>query len=1585
MRPGWLKLRACAAGVLVLAQLTVGGSATRASDRIATGAAPPTARLAFTDDRDELVTVGGTSDGGSCTDCPKHRGEASVTQIRNFNGTRITAKYESFVSTEGGDADGEVWVALPLTTAPGSMGVPQPLTCGNDSVETHPVVSPDGTKVAYASNRSGNFDIWIQAIPATGTFDCATLPPPVQLTSQPGDDLWPTWIQDAGNSSTAVAFSSTRTDPLGDIYLQAVGSPDVAGSPSAAHRITNDPGAETQPASVRFFDQFGNDAPRLFFTTTRYRPDGSLAVMAGPPDTGGPFDFTSPWPDSPPPQSSEAAPSRDAEALLFTTTEDDPYGDVRAIGVVLNGSLPNAELDGRSTPVAAQPGVAESHGAWLDAAPGVATRWIVTRRAIDADIADTIATNGSDRRTLSSAVDTGVPARTLDESSPTYAPDGRIAYSRATPDVADPGREIVTAAPDGSGVAPLVDGRSARDVDLRPAWSPDGTRIAFVRIHWNGDGYDPARIFVADLANGTTTKVSTFAPPVAGSEYTDEDPAWSPDGRRLAITRSIAGPADVSVTLAPTARTIFTGDNADLTATVHNAGPGSAADTVLRFTIPAGLSIARFVPIGCSASGDTVTCPLDKLASGATSSIDISLTGNAAGSFDVRATASSNTNDPDSGNNTATAQVTVAPRPDLQASVSAIGGTGSASLTGTVQNVGAGPAGPSEFQFSFPGMAADTTLPAGCVATGSGTAQGVLCQVPGLAAGASAQFGFKTFAGQGNYRIDVMASVSTGEVNVANNDASTTVQVSPPGPHSAHIRRLQTPAHRWAGNRKAPDSGTTRLLTGPTRHGSAPSRHLAAPILTIQRATQPGTQLTDPDVQIWAIDAETGAGARLTVSCPSAPCTRITGREPAWSPDGLRIAFVDHGAVKIATLVDADSNGVADIPETATPTIDQVTGLTGAGTTASPFAPTPSRAIIETAEDPAWSPDGTEIAIAAQPAGQPDQRGVYAIKPDGTGLRTIAQLRGPETEPAWQPYTDVGVTITATPSSILQGQPTTLTATVFNLGPMRVVQATLTVTLPAGLSVTALPTGCTQVGDTVTCTLLTVKKGTPETVQVGVTGTTDGKDQLVTATVTGESPDPDPTNNTASTTVTVRPFPDLGVVIAAVPATIVIGDTTEVTATAVNPSGEDTARGVTLTVELPAGLTVTTPPTGCTLSVATITCELGDLPPGSSTPVTFTATGSALGPHVVTATVTSNPADPNPANNTASTTVTVKNGPDVAVGIVAVPGTFPQGTTTTVTAKVTNPGPESARGASLAIALATGLTVTAAPAGCTLAAATITCPLGTLPPGSVAVTFPATGSALGAHTVTATITSDTSDPNPANNTASTTVHVIRQTTDVAVSVHLSQPIGYVGGHLTATLKVTNRGPFAAVNVALSTTYTDLLQPRATAACAAGNGVCSLGTVIAGGSKTFTVALTPRRTGTPPHGYPAGVTARVSSTTPDPVPANNAATAKLTVKQPTIRLLPAIGPPGFVSIAFGENFPPRALITLVWKPGITSYGGTYKIAADGTVRAQMLVVRADQLGVRVLVARSANGLFTPVSGPMLVVPRTESPPDFLGRK
>jgi hypothetical protein len=116
--------------------------------------------------------------------------------------------------------------------------------------------------------------------------------------------------------------------------------------------------------------------------------------------------------------------------------------------------------------------------------------------------------------------------------------------------------------------------------------------------------------------------------------------------------------------------------------------------------------------------------------------------------------------------------------------------------------------------------------------------------------------------------------------------------------------------------------------------------------------------------------------------------------------------------------------------------------------------------------------------------------------------------------------------------------------------------------------------------------------------------------------------------------------------------------------------------------------------------------------------------------------------------------------------------------------------------------------------------------------------------------------------------------------------------------------------------------------------------------------------------------------------PGEVPLTVVEQAVVRIIQPVLRVDPGVGPPGFVPIVSGANFPPGITVTLAWQPGISA-PTRVRVAADGTFQAQLLVFHHDRLGPRAAVASGAG--FGPVTAPFLVVPATQQPRDFVERR
>ena len=104
---------------------------------------------------------------------------------------------------------------------------------------------------------------------------------------------------------------------------------------------------------------------------------------------------------------------------------------------------------------------------------------------------------------------------------PAWSPDGsRIAFTSDR----DGSVDIYVMNADGSGVTRLTNDAGW---DVIPAWSPDGSRIAFTSLR--NDSWD---IFVMRADGSGLTRLT------GGAEWDDVSPAWSPDGSRIAFASS---------------------------------------------------------------------------------------------------------------------------------------------------------------------------------------------------------------------------------------------------------------------------------------------------------------------------------------------------------------------------------------------------------------------------------------------------------------------------------------------------------------------------------------------------------------------------------------------------------------------------------------------------------------------------------------------------------------------------------------------------------------------------------------------------------------------------------------------------------------------------------------------------------------------------------------------------------------------------------------------------------------------------------------------------------------------------------------
>jgi Tol biopolymer transport system component/tRNA A-37 threonylcarbamoyl transferase component Bud32 len=159
------------------------------------------------------------------------------------------------------------------TSAPGApSSSPPALAISSTKAEYHPELSPDGRRVAFASNRSGDAEIWVSDLDGSNA---------IQLTSMGGalDTNCPRWSPDG----RSIVFASTAEGEF-DVYVV----PAEGGKP---RRLTTHPSIDV-PTS------YSRDGKWIYFNSMRsgdYRiwrmpADGGDAVQVTPNESAHTFE-----------------------------------------------------------------------------------------------------------------------------------------------------------------------------------------------------------------------------------------------------------------------------------------------------------------------------------------------------------------------------------------------------------------------------------------------------------------------------------------------------------------------------------------------------------------------------------------------------------------------------------------------------------------------------------------------------------------------------------------------------------------------------------------------------------------------------------------------------------------------------------------------------------------------------------------------------------------------------------------------------------------------------------------------------------------------------------------------------------------------------------------------------------------------------------------------------------------------------------------------------------------------------------------------------------------------------------------------
>jgi uncharacterized repeat protein (TIGR01451 family) len=389
--------------------------------------------------------------------------------------------------------------------------------------------------------------------------------------------------------------------------------------------------------------------------------------------------------------------------------------------------------------------------------------------------------------------------------------------------------------------------------------------------------------------------------------------------------------------------------------------------------------------------------------------------------------------------------------------------------------------------------------------------------------------------------------------------------------------------------------------------------------------------------------------------------------------------------------------------------------------------------------------------------------------------------------------TTVNLTVTAAadlaltktgPTSVTAGLPITWTLQANNLGPSDALNAEITDTVPAGVTITSV----TMPGATCTsgvagnptepsvCQFGTLSAGATSAVMT-INATVDPQTTGIlqnNADVSSATFDPNLANNLASTSTTVNVVSSLSVVKTATPNTVVAGTALSYQITVSN-TGPSTATSVALNDPLPVSVTFESTggvgTCGFQTNTNTVTCTLPNLDPGNSDVVyIYTEVKSSTLPGPMTNTATATATGSPPAMGSVTTNVT--SSADLGIVLTSDATLYKPSSNIHYDITVTNYGPSDAQDVVVVQNLPTAkngyyisnsLVGCPGPVGLTLTCSYTTVPLLlTIPDGgsvSFQVNFHITGN-KGTVTSSASVSSATSDPNMANNVSirNVTVH-----------------------------------------------------------------------------------------------------------------------------------------------------------------------------------------------------------------------------------
>ena len=454
---------------------------------------------------------------------------------------------------------------------------------------------------------------------------------------------------------------------------------------------------------------------------------------------------------------------------------------------------------------------------------------------------------------------------------------------------------------------------------------------------------------------------------------------------------------------------------------------------------------------------------------------------------------------------------------------------------------------------------------------------------------------------------------------------------------------------------------------------------------------------------------------------------------------------------------------------------------------------------------------------------------------------------------------------TASATTFVVGVPASYTLTVTNTGSAATTAvATISDTMPAALTLGAMPADCTASGQQVTCTIaagFAPGASTGFAIPVTPTAAANGTSLTNTATVIGGGdPSCPAAAHCTSTVVTPTDAPALTIVKTASASTFVVGVPASYTLTVTNTGSAATTAVATVSDTMPAALTLGTMPADCAVSGQVVTCTIAaGFAAGSSVSFTIpvTPTAAANGSSLTnTATVVGggDPGCPG-ATHCSSEVITPVNAPSLELVKTASAATFVVGVPASYTLTVTNTGSAATTAAAtVSDDVPAALTLGTMPADCAAAGQQVSCTIaaGFAPGASTSFTIPVTPTAAAngtSLTNTATVIGGGDPSCPGATHCTSTVVTPTNAPALELVKTASSTAFVVGVPASYTLTVTNVG--SAATSAIATVSDDVPASLtigtlpADCAVSAQHVSCEIAAGFAvGASTSFTIPVTP---------------------------------------------------------------------------------------------------------------------------------------------